>query len=125
METNKIIEVSSETRQKLMSAFGVTGKTVSNALRYDQHRGHTSLASRIRVMALELGGRMMVTSPVMDTIHTSNHEMLQEFANGAEIRVDMRTGTAVLRDSHGVVRAQQHDITIPELYAMQERASHL
>ena len=92
--SNRRIEVSTEVRNKIIKTFGVTGKTVSNALNYTGERGQTDLAKRIRIMALENGGRHMASWPECETIHDANGMMRQIFDNGATIEVDKQTGDA-------------------------------
>lgn len=120
---NRRIEVSTEVRNKIIKTFGVTGKTVSNALNYTGERGQTDLAKRIRIMALENGGRHMVSWPECETIHDASGMMHQTFENGSKIEVDKRTGYACWFDPKGVKRGEQKNITIPQLYVMQELAA--
>lgn len=59
----KYIHITKENREFLMKAFGVTGKTVQNAVRFDAERGDTDLAKKIRKVALERGGIVMAVAP--------------------------------------------------------------
>lgn len=120
---NRRIEVSTEVRKKLIKTFGVTERTVCNALGYSGTRGQTDLAKRIRVMALMNGGRHTVTWPECETIHDANGIMRQTFENGCVIEVDKRTGDAKWFDQKGVIRGEMKDITIPQLHVMQEQAA--
>ena len=54
------IEVTSETRKAIAKTFGVTEKTVFNALTYAGTRGETELARRIRKYAFQKGGETYV-----------------------------------------------------------------
>lgn len=56
----KYIDITTENRNFLMRAFGVTRQTVQNALHFDAERGNTDLAKKIRKLALERGGVPMV-----------------------------------------------------------------
>ena len=126
METsNRRIEVSTEVRNKIIKTFGVTGKTVGNALNYTGERGQTDLAKRIRIMALENGGRHMVSWPECETIHDARGMMRQVFENGSKIEVDKRTGDACWFDHKGVKRGEQKNITIQQLHVMQELAASI
>ena len=69
-------------REFLIKAFGVTGKTVQNALRFDGERGNTDLAKRIRKAAMDRGGIVMVEIPEVETLHDSDGYMRQYFPNG-------------------------------------------
>ena len=48
----KYIHIRKEDREFIMKVFGVTGRTVMNAIRFDSERGDTDLARRIRKVAL-------------------------------------------------------------------------
>lgn len=125
METsNRRIEVSTEVRNKIIKTFGVTGRTVNNALNYNGgSRSQTDLAKRIRIMALENGGRHMVSWPECETIHDALGMMTQTFDNGSKIEVNKNTGDACWFDPKGVKRGEQKSITIQQLYVMQELAA--
>ena len=120
---NRRIEVTTEVRRKIEKTFGVTRKTVANALNYTGDRGQTDLAKRIRVMALENGGRHMVSWPECETIHDALGMMTQTFDNGSKIEVNKNTGDACWFDPKGVKRGEQENITIQQLYVMQELAA--
>lgn len=123
MKGNVRIEVSTEVRKKLEKIFGVTGKTVSNALNYAGERGETELAKKIRRAAMENGGRRMVYLPAFETAHTHNGIMTQTFDNGAKLVADMHTGNVEVFDTKGVVRKRSENVSIPELYVLQNMAA--
>jgi len=64
MTMKKYIEITKADRVFLMKAFGVTSRTVQNAVRYDERRGCTELARKIRKCALDRGGVEMVVLPM-------------------------------------------------------------
>lgn len=117
------IEVSTEVRKKLEKIFGVTGKTVSNALNYAGERGETDLAKRIRRAAMENGGKRMAYLPAFETAHTHNGIMTQTFDNGAKLVADMHTGNVEVFDTKGILRKQSENVSIPELYVLQNMAA--
>ena len=123
MKGNVRIEVSTEVRKKLEKIFGVTGKTVSNALNYAGERGETELAKKIRRAAMENGGRRMAYLPAFETAHTHNGIMTQTFDNGAKLVADMHTGNVEVFDTKGVVRKRSENVSIPELYVLQNMAA--
>lgn len=122
---NRRIEVPVEVRSKIMKAFGVTRQTVGNALNYRGERGQSDLAKRIRIMALQNGGRHMASWPECETIHDAFGMMRQVFDNGSKIEVDKSTGDACWFDPKGVKRGEQKNITIQQLYVMQELAASI
>lgn len=60
-----ILETTGDVRKKIAQTFGVTPKTVFNALTYDKKRGFTDVATRIRKMAIENGAVEMVILPAV------------------------------------------------------------
>lgn len=119
-----VIEVAQEVREKIIKVFGVTGKTVSNALNYSGGtRSESDLAKRIRKMAMQNGGRRMVYWPECETIHDeANGMMVQTFDNGAVLTIDKHTGNAKV-DYLGKTRMCMEDISVKQLYVLQEYAA--
>lgn len=111
-------------REKIIKVFGVTGKTVSNALNYSGGtRSESDLAKRIRKMAMQNGGRRMVYWPECETIHDeANGMMVQTFDNGAVLTIDKHTGNAKV-DYLGKTRMCMEDISVKQLYVLQEYAA--
>jgi len=58
-----VLDAADDVREKIARTFGVTSKTVFNALTYNEKRGFTDMAIRIRKMAIENGAVEMVTLP--------------------------------------------------------------
>lgn len=124
MNGRVVIEVAQEVREKIIKVFGVTGKTVSNALNYSGGtRSESDLAKRIRKMAMQNGGRRMAYWPECETIHDEGTgEMVQVFDNGARLSINKQTGDAVVY-YNGVIRQRQENISIRQLYTLQEFAA--
>lgn len=124
MNGRVVIEVAQEVREKIIKVFGVTGKTVSNALNYSGGtRSESDLAKRIRKMAMQNGGRRMAYWPECETIHDEGTgEMVQTFRNGAKLVIRKDTGDAVVYYK-GVARQRQENISIRQLYMLQEFAA--
>lgn len=78
----RYIHIMKADREFIMSAFGVTGKTVQNALRFDEERGNTDLAKRIRKLAMDRGGIVMAVNPEVETLFDSDDYMRQYLPNG-------------------------------------------
>ena len=62
----KYIHITKEDRMFIMKALGVTERTVFNAIRFDSKRGDTELARKIRKLAMERGGIVMVEIPEIE-----------------------------------------------------------
>lgn len=78
----KYIHIKKEDREFIMKAFGVTERTVYNAIRFDEKRGNTELAKRIRKLAMERGGIVMTVIPDVETLFDADRYMRQYLPNG-------------------------------------------
>ncbi len=99
----RFIEVTKEDKAFLMKAFKVSSVMVYYALYFDEQRGNSELAKKIRTLALKRGGKVMLFVPECETIHTADGIMFQTFENGYQMvcnmkqgRVDVRHGGATL-----------------------------
>lgn len=120
----KYIHITKEDREFLMKAFGVTAKMVQYAVRYDERRGGSDLAKRIRKVALDRGGIVMAVAPEVETLHDADGYMRQYFPNGAMIEVKKENGYyEVLHKGESVKRGA--GLTIPQLGALQVWAAGL
>ena len=121
----RYIHIMKADREFIMSAFGVTGKTVQNALRFDEERGHTDLAKKIRKTAMDRGGIVMTVSPEVETLHDSDGYMRQYFPNGAEVEFSKKEdcGCDVLHK--GKVVRHYDRVMLSDIAAIQEYASQL
>ena len=124
MKAKVKIEVEKAVRELIMKTFGVSNQTVTNALNYSGGtRSESDLAKRIRKMAMNNGGRRMVYWPECETIHDEGKGvMVQTFSNGAVLTVDKHTGNAKV-DYLGKTRMRQEDISVKQLYVLQEYAA--
>lgn len=92
-EKKRYIHIMKEDREFIMKSLGVTERTVLNAIRFDEKRGHTDLAKRIRKLAMSRGGIVMVVNPEIETLFDADNYMRQYFPNGALIELDKKAGT--------------------------------
>jgi hypothetical protein len=88
----KYIHITKEDREFIAKAFGITERSVYNAVRFDDKRGNTELAKRIRKLALERGGILMAVIPMIDTFHDHDMVTRQYCPNGALIELDRNDG---------------------------------
>lgn len=98
----KYIHITKEDRMFIMKALGVTERTVFNAVRFDSKRGDTELARKIRKLAMERGGIVMVVIPEIETMFDSDNYMRQYFPNGALLEISKDNGNADIyfKDEH-------------------------
>lgn len=78
----KYIHIQKEDRDFIMKALNVTERTVFNAIRFDEKRGNTDIAKRIRKLAMERGGIVMTVIPDIETLFDSDRYMRQYLPNG-------------------------------------------
>lgn len=88
----KYIVATKDQRAAIMKVFGVTDRTVRNALGYDPQWGNTDTARRIREMARKQGATTYYAVTGDEVFFDSEGNMHQVFANGAEIFIDKNTG---------------------------------
>ena len=69
------IVVTAEVKQKLMKQFGAGERSLFNALTYDERRGNSPTAKRIRESAMKNGGVSMADDCLdMETVHLVKKE---------------------------------------------------
>ena len=95
-EKRRYIHIMKEDREFIMKALGVTERTVFNAIRFDEKRGNTDLAKRIRKLAMERGGIVMVVIPEIETLFDADNYMRQYFPNGALLEISKDDGNAAI-----------------------------
>lgn len=92
-EKKRYIHIMKEDREFIMKSLGVTERTVLNAIRFDEKRGNSDTAKRIRKLAMSRGGIVMVVNPEIETLFDADNHMRQYFPNGALIELDKKAGT--------------------------------
>lgn len=92
-EKKRYIHIMKEDREFIMKSLGVTERTVLNAIRFDEKRGNSDTAKRIRKLAMSRGGIVMVVNPEIGTLFDADNYMRQYFPNGALIELDKKAGT--------------------------------
>ena len=88
----KYIHIRKEDREFIMKALGITERTVFNAIRFDSERGDTELARKVRKLALERGGIVMVELPEVETLHDSDGYMRQYLPNNTLLEFGFADG---------------------------------
>lgn len=115
----RYIHITKEDREFLMKTFGVSRKTVQNAVMYDGERGGSDLAKRIRKQARERGGIMMVVAPEMETLFDHDGYMRQYFPNGAMLELNKKDASCDVFFKGDNVRHYDR-VEIPDIYAIQD-----
>lgn len=93
----QVIDISAEVREGIRKAFKVTDVAIWYALNYDEKRGQSDTAKRIRQYAKMNGGVDIMVAEKSDTvIFDSDGSFHQYFSNGAMIVINKRTGDATI-----------------------------
>lgn len=120
----KYIHITKSDREFIAKAFGCTDRMVLKAIHFE--RGSTTqLCDKIRHLAMERGGIMMVVTPAMETLYDHDGYMHQYFPNGAMIEVGTTPETAgiAVYDKKGVKVLQYPDVCCSELQLLQQRVA--
>ena len=88
----RYIHIQKADREFILNLFKVTGRTVDNALRFDAERGNTDLARKIRKVAMEHGGIVMVVSPEAETLFDADGYMRQYLPYGVLLEFEKEAG---------------------------------
>ena len=88
----RYIHIQKADREFILNLFKVTGRTVDDALRFDAERGNTDLARKIRKVAMEHGGIVMVVSPEAETLFDADGYMRQYLPNGVLLEFEKEAG---------------------------------
>lgn len=88
----RYIHIQKADREFILNLFKVTGRTVDNALRFDAERGNTDLARKIRKVAMEHGGIVMVVSLEAETLFDADGYMRQYLPNGVLLEFEKEAG---------------------------------
>ena len=59
----RYIHIQKKDREFIAKSFGITEQSVLNAIKFDAKRGHTDLAKKVRKLAMERGGIIMIEAP--------------------------------------------------------------
>ena len=73
----KYIHIQKEDRKFIAKAFGITERTIFNAIHFEDMNEGNDLAKKIRSVALQRGGIVMVEAPEMETLHDADGYMRQ------------------------------------------------
>lgn len=118
----KNIAVSKEAREKIAKAFGVTMRTVWNALNLDYPE--TEIVKRIRIAAKQNGGVLMATVPAGEAIYFADGTMRADFDNGAFCEFYRNDGTGHIFHK-GKEVAVYENVSLPMIFDIKEQAAAL
>lgn len=119
----KYIHIQKEDREFIAKAFGISERSVFNAIRFDDRRGGTDLAKKIRKLAMDRGGIMMNELPEIETLHDADDYMRQYLPNDVLIefgKTEETKGCNVYH--HGVLVRREDDPMVSEVKNIQNWA---
>ena len=125
MEFKRVIEVTKETRDFLQQAFKVSQPMVWYALTFDEKRGQSDLAKRIRNLALQKGGVVLNIGPEIETIHSADGRMRQYFPHDVLLEADTRCTGLVAVYKKGELQRSWDNPGVSELDGIQNWAMSL
>lgn len=120
----RYIHLQKEDRLLIAKTFGVTEKTVLNALQFDAKRGNTDTAKRIRKMAMEHRGIIMVQVPEWETLFDADRYMRQYFPNGVLLEFSFEDGGCDVFFRGEKVRRYEH-VMVEDMKGIQKYAEAL
>lgn len=88
----KYIHIQKEDREFIAKAFGISERSVFNAIRFDDRRGGTDLAKKVRKLAMDRGGIVMVEVPEEETLFDADGYMRQYLPNNTLLEFSFEDG---------------------------------
>ena len=73
----KYIHIQKADRKFIAQAFGIAERTIFNAIHFEDPKDGSDLAKKIRKLALERGGIVMVEAPEWEVLHDADDYMRQ------------------------------------------------
>lgn len=120
----RYIHITKTDREFIAKSFGISERTVRNAIRFDEGRGNSELAARIRKLAIERGGIVMVVAPEIETFYDYDKVMRQYCPNGALIEIDRKDSSGQVIFKGETVKTYEH-VTLSDIDEIQAFASAL
>lgn len=120
----KYIHITKEDREFIAKSFGISEKSVFNAIRFDDRRGGTDLAKKIRKLAMDRGGIVMVEMPEIETLHDADGYMRQYLPNDTLLEFSREDGGCDVYHKGKKVRRYEN-VCVKEIPSIQDWASAL
>lgn len=117
----KYIHIKKEDRDFIAKAFGITGRSIYNALHFDDERGGSDLAKKVRRLALERGGITMVEAPEEETLFDADGYMRQYLRGGVLLEFSLNDGSCTVYKEGEKVR-KFTDVFVKDIPFIQEWA---
>lgn len=121
----KYIHITKEDREFIMKALGVTERSVFYALRFDEMRGGTAMAKKVRKLALDRGGIVMVQLPEAECFHDADDYMRLYLPNDTLLELSKEDGSCDVYHKGEKVRRYEGDVAVSSIKGIQEWAMAL
>lgn len=92
----RYIHIKKEDREFIMKAFKITQRAVFNAIHFEDLNKGNDLAKKIRTLALERGGIVMVEAPEGELFHDSDNYMREYLPGYVLIELSKTDGSGVV-----------------------------
>lgn len=119
----KYIHIQKEDREFIAKAFGISERSVFNAIRFDDRRGDTDLSKKVRKLAMARGGIVMVVAPEVETLFDADGYMRQYLPNDVLLefgKTEETKGCNVYH--HGVLVRHEDDPMVSDVKNIQSWA---
>ncbi|WP_028910024.1 hypothetical protein [Prevotella sp. AGR2160] len=120
----KYIHLKKEDREFVMKSFGISARSVYNALHFDTERSNSELSKRIRRLAMQRGGIVMVEVPESETLFDADGYMRQYLANGVLLEFNLKDGSCDVLLKGEKARRYEH-VAVSEIPTIQSWAQTL
>lgn len=120
----KFISADKEAFRKLKAIFKCTDRMIRYALSYDEGKGNTELAKRIRRAAKINGCHTYVVVDEMECFYDADGTMHNLCPNGAQIEISKETGKGLIIFKGDVV-AEYDNVMFSQIPSIQARAMAL
>lgn len=120
----RYIHIKKEDRIFLAEAFKITEKSVFNALTNDAKRGNTELAKRVRKLAMDRGGIIMVEAPELETLFDADGYIRQYLPGDVLIELS-KTDSSCVVFKKGVRVNSYKDVMLSDIPGIQAYAAGL
>lgn len=120
----RYIHIKKEDREFIMKVFKITQRTVFNAIHFEDMNEGNDLAKKIRTLALERGGIIMVEVPEGELFHDSDNYMREYLPGKILIELSKTDGCGVVF-KNGVRMRSYKDVLLTDIPSIQAYAAGL
>lgn len=117
----KFISADKEAFAKLKHIFKCSDRTIRNALSFDEKRGVSNRAKRIRHAAKTIGCHTYIVADEVECFFDWDGTMHNLCPNGAQIEISKETGKGVIIYKGNVV-AEYEQVMVSQIPSIQARA---